>query len=347
MRKEKKGGKVRKIKEKKELFLCFDCLCEQIKTEITLFFFFLLLLGLFLLLLLLLLSGSSNRCSSSGGSGELLRVEDHVLHLLSLLEGVLGADSDGNEVLETVHDGVRDGSKGRITNLETDGGDVGDTLGDDRANISKSHIENLVLIDETVVEDDTGDKTVAEGTDVKLGQKGSLGLTDLLTSADESGGGENLDLTLDDLSTDVKSLKEGGLSGLETSGTSRNNDIVGSDGTSLGGGTNLEGGDELTDLAQVLLGEDETDVAIKVGEKVLTGRVLVDVVTDSLAHHGLLTHEKDGLATEDSTDLLHLVAADVVALNNDDLGVLIKESLELLEVCSLSYNLFLGWHCEI
>jgi len=242
---------------------------------------------------------------------------------------------------------VRDGSKGWVTNLKTNSGNVGDTLGDNSANISKSHIENLALIDETMVKDNTGDKTIAEGTDVKLGKKGSLGLTDLLTGVDKGNRGKNLNLTLADLGTDVKSLKEGGLSGLETSGTGRNNDIIRSNSTSLGGGTDLEGSDELTDLAQVLVGEDKTDVAIKVRKKVLTGRVLVDVLTDGLAHHGLLTHEKDGLATKNSTDLLHLVAADIVALNNEDLGILIKKVLEFLEILSLSFNFLHGWHCEI
>jgi len=274
-------------------------------------------------------------------------VEDHILHLLGFLERVLGTNSNGNEVLETVHDGVRDRGKGRITDLETDGSDVGDTLADNSANISKSHIKNLAIINETVIKDNTGNKTVAEGTDVELSKKGSLRLTDLLTGVDKSSRGKNFDLTLADLSTDVKSLKEGGLSGLETSETSRNNDIVGSDGTSLGGGTNLEGGNEVTDLAKVLVGEDETDVAIKVRKKVLTGRVLVNVLTDGLAHHGLLTHKKDSLATENGTDVLHLVAADVVALDNDDLRVLIKKVLELLEILSLSYKFLLGWHCEI
>jgi len=242
---------------------------------------------------------------------------------------------------------VRDGGKSGVTNLKTDSGDVGNTLADNSANISESHIKNLVIINKTVVKDNTGDKTVAEGTDVKLGQKSSLRLTDLLTSTDKSGRGEDLDLTLDDLSTDVKSLKERGLSGLETGGTSRDDNVVRSDGASLGGGSDLQGGNKLTDLAKILVGEDKTDVTIEVRKKVLTGRVLVDVLTDGLAHHGLLTHEKDGLATKNGTDLLHLVAANVVALDNDDLGVLIKETLELLEILSLPDNLFLRWHCEI
>jgi len=242
---------------------------------------------------------------------------------------------------------VRDRGNGGITNLKTKSSDVGDTLGNNTTNIIKAHVENLALIDETIIIDNTGDKTIAEGTDVKLGKKGSLRLTDLLTGVDKSGRGKNFDLTLDDLSTDVKSLKEGGLSGLETGGTSRNNDIVGSDSTSLGGCTDLEGGNKLTDFAEILVGEDETDVAIKVRKKVLTGRVLVDVLTDSLTHHGLLTHEKDSLATKNGTDLLHLVAANVVALDNEDLGIFIKKSLELLEILSLSYKLFLGRHCEI
>jgi len=274
-------------------------------------------------------------------------VENHILHLLSLLEGVFGADGDGDEVLETVHDGVRDRGHGRIADLKTKSSDVGNTLGDNSTNVIKSHIENLALIDNTVIINNTGNKTIAEGTDVKLGQKSCLRLTNLLTGVDKSGRGKDFDLTLDDLGTDVKSLKERGLSGLETSGTSRDNDIVGSNSTSLGGGTNLQGGNEITDLIEVLVGEDETDVAIKVRKKVLNLRVLVNVLTDSLAHHGLLTHEKNSLATKDTTDLLHLVAAHIVALNNDDLGVLIEESGELLEVLSLSCKLLFRGHCEI
>jgi len=242
---------------------------------------------------------------------------------------------------------VRDRGDGRITDLKADSSDVGNTLGNNSANISKSHVENAALIDETVVVDDAGDKTIAEGTDIELGKKGSLRLTDLLTGVDKSGRGKNLDLTLDDLSTDVKSLEEGGLSGLETSGTSRDDNIIGSNSAGLGGGTDLKRGDEVTDLVEVLVGEDETDVAIEVRKKVLNLRVLVDVLTDGLAHHGLLTHEKDGLAAKDRTDLLHLVAADVVALDNDDLGILIKKGLELLEILGLPCKLLLGRHCEI
>jgi len=242
---------------------------------------------------------------------------------------------------------VRDGSNGWVTDLKTKSGNVGDTLGDNSANIGKSHVENLALIDKTVVIDNTGDKTVAEGTDVKLGKKGSLRLTDLFTSMDKGNRGKDFNLTLADLGTDVKSLKEGSLSGLETSGTSRNNDIVGSDGARLGGGTNLKGGNKITDLTQIVVGEDETDVAIKVRKKVLTGRILVDMLTDGLTHHGLLTHKKNSLTTKNSTNLLHLVAADIVALDNDDLGILIKEILKLLEILSLLYKFLLGWHCEI
>jgi len=242
---------------------------------------------------------------------------------------------------------MRNGSKSRIADLKTKSSNVRNTLSNNRANVSKSHIKNLVLIDKTVVINDTGDKTIAEGTDVKLGQKGSLGLTDLLTSMDEGGRGENLDLTLADLSTDVESLKEGGLSGLETSGTSRNNDIVRGNSTSLGGGTNLEGSDEVTDLVQVLIGKDKTNVAIKVRKKVLNLVVLMEVLTDGLTHHSLLTHKKNSLATKNTTNLLHLIAAHVIALDNDDLGILIKKVLELLEILSLPYNFLLGWHWEI
>jgi len=241
---------------------------------------------------------------------------------------------------------VRDRGDGGIADLETEGSDTRDTEGEELLDVLETHVEDLRVVDETVVVDDGGDKTVGEGEDVELGKEGGLRSTNTLTGLDEDLVGKDLDLTLVDLGGDAQSLEEGSLSGLHTSGTSRDNNVVGSNNTDLGRSSDLEGGDEVADLSKIALGEDEADVAVEVGEKVLDLGVLLKVVVDGTTDHGLLAHKKDSLATESNTDLLHVVAADVVALDKDDLGVLLDKGKELLEELSLLLKLGLRRHFE-
>jgi len=239
---------------------------------------------------------------------------------------------------------VRDGSNGRIADLKTDSSNTRDTKSEELLDVVEAHVKNLAVIDKTVVVDNSGDKTVGERKNVKLGKKGSLGGTDTLTGMDKDLISKDLDLTLVDLGGDAESLKEGGLSGLHTSGTSRDDNVVGSNNTDLGRSTNLQRGDEVADLSKITLGEDETDIAVEVGEKVLDLRVLFKIVMDRTTDHGLLAHEKNSLATEGNTDLLHVVAADIVALHKDDLGVLVDKGKELLEELSLLLKLGVRRH---
>jgi len=239
---------------------------------------------------------------------------------------------------------VRDRSNGGIADLKADSGDARNTKSEELLDVVETHIKNLAVIDKTVIVDNSGDKTISERKDVKLGKKSGLRSTDTLTSMDEDLIGKDLDLTLVDLSGNAESLEEGSLSGLHTSGTSRDNNVVGSNNTNLGRGTNLQRSDEVADLSEITLGEDETNVAVEVREEVLDLGVLVEVVMDRTTNHGLLAHEKNSLATEGNADLLHVVAADIVALDEDDLGVLVDKGKELLEELSLLLKLGVRRH---
>ena len=86
-----------------------------------------------------------------------------------------------------------------------------------------------------------------------------------------------------------------------------NGDVQRREGTSTGGGGDLVGGDEVTDLLEVAGGEDESNVALDVGKEPLELGVLGEDSTESTADHGVLAHHDDTLATEGNTNLMHLV----------------------------------------
>jgi len=81
-----------------------------------------------------------------------------------------------------------------------------------------------------------------------------------------------------------------------------------------------------------------------VREQPLEVGVVVEVTPDGLAHHGVLAHEDDGLAAEGDADLLHLLRADIVGVDQEALGVLIEELNELGEVVRLPGGLVLPHH---
>ena len=51
------------------------------------------------------------------------------------------------------------------------------------------------------------------------------------------------------------------------------------------------------------------------GNLLFKARVALQVSTDSLAHHGVLAHEYDGMTPEGHTDLLHLFGSDIVSFD--------------------------------
>jgi hypothetical protein len=111
--------------------------------------------------------------------------------------------------------------------------------------------------------------TVGEGRDVQHVEKGSLGSTDLATGLDELQVGSDFNGTTGNLGWDTKSLEERGLSGLHTSVTGGNVDICGRNGTSSGRSSDLVGKNLVTDSLEIVVGEDESNVALDVWKETL------------------------------------------------------------------------------
>ena len=49
-------------------------------------------------------------------------------------------------------------------------------------------------------------------------------------------------------------------------------------------------------------------------------------------YHGVLAHQDNTLVAEGMSDLVHLLRADIVDLNDEDGAVLLEQALELVEV---------------
>lgn len=241
-------------------------------------------------------------------------------HLLGALEGVVGGQRDGDEVLVCVDERVRHRDDGGVVQRERDGSNSLDTGQEPVDQLLGIDVQNTGLEHLTLVVDLDDGHTVRERRDVQHVQERRLGRTDTGTGSDDLHVGHDFNRTTGDLGRDTESLEEGGLSGLHTSVTGGDGDIERSEGTGTSGSGDLVGGDDGTDVGEVTGGEDEADVALDVGEETLEGGVLGDDPAEGTANHGVLAHEDNTLATEGNTDLMHLVRSDVVDIDNEDGG---------------------------
>lgn len=324
------------------------------------------ILGLLLLLLLGSLGGglgvtASRSGASSGASrGVLVGVGDAVLELSNLLPLVTGLNGDRDDLLVGVDNGVHNGGQGREVGSQRDGGNGGDGRRESLQQLGLLDVKNAGSEGVAVVVDLVDTHTVGEGRDVQHVEQGSLGSTDLAASLNELEVGGDFDGTTGNLGGDTKSLEERCLTRLHTSVTSGNEDITGGDGTGTGRGGDTVGEDLVTDVLELAVGEDETDVAcsivndlrrharragrtLDVGKETLVLGGLVDETLERTADHGVLAHQDNTLTAEGLTDLVHLLRRDIVDGDDEDGGVLLEESLKLLEVDGLGF--FLAPHC--
>ena len=90
----------------------------------------------------------------------------------------------------------------------------------------------------------------------------------------------------------------------------------------------------------IFVDEDETDVSVDHIDELLDGvtGMLLDERSHAAAHHGLLTEEEDGLTAEGLTDISDLLGGDVLDLDDEDLGVILEDLVEVLEVESLLFS---------
>jgi hypothetical protein len=137
----------------------------------------------------------------------------------------------------------------------------------------------------------------------------------------------------------LEGLEKGSLTGITSSGTLGNNYIDGSDSTNTSGSGTDVGLKNLTNLTKVSVGEDESDVSAAAFLKLGNGsvRVFLDVFTDTLSHHGVLSHQDLSLPTKSQTSRLDLHGTNVVDVNNETLVVRGHECLHCLEVSGLTF----------
>jgi len=147
--------------------------------------------------------------------------------------------------------------------------------------------------------------------------------------------GDDFDSTSCDLCRDTESLEERCLTRLHTGVSSWDEDVVGGEGTGSGRGSDLVGEDKVSDLLQVSLGEDETDVALDMREELLELRVVGQSTTKGTSDHGVLAHQYDSLSSESLSDLVELVGSYVCDLDQEDGGVVLHKREELVKVSLL------------
>lgn len=63
------------------------------------------------------------------------------------------------------------------------------------------------------------------------------------------------------------------------------------------------------------------------GNLLLQSRIVLQVATNSFAHHGVFTHQDHSLLPQRQTDRLHLLGADIVCAHNEAFWIVIQKLL--------------------
>ncbi|DAZ94567.1 TPA: hypothetical protein N0F65_004183 [Lagenidium giganteum] len=299
--------------------------------------------GLFLLFFLR--SGLSSG-SATGGSGatssssEGSWVGEVVLEWLSLGEREgLALDGNGDQSLERVVDRVWDRRERWEANGKRHGGHVAETSDELGAQVLLGQVQHGRVEERAVVVHPLDDKTIREWTDVELLEEHGFGVADLVALLGDQHLGHDFNLTLLNLRGHLQSLEEGSLTRIATSWAWWDDDIDWGNSANTSRSWHLVRVDDFTDQVEVTVGEHEADVALDVWQHLLkwVAWVGLEEVVEHLAHEGVLAHQDISLAAQSHTDLLHLVRADIVNVHQEDLGVVLEESLELGKVFLLTF----------
>ncbi|KAF0744734.1 hypothetical protein Ae201684_001189 [Aphanomyces euteiches] len=284
---------------------------------------------------------TTSRGSRASSSGESRRISQVSLERIGLFEReVFQFDGNGDQRLEGVGQRVRDRGQSRETQSQREGSNVAETTSELFDQVFFGQVQDSRVEDGTVVVDGLDDQTVRERTDVQLLEQHGFGVTDLFTLLGQQDIGHDFNLTLLNLGTDLQSLEKGGLTGVATSRTSRAPHIDRGNSTDTSRGRDLVGFQSFTDLVQVFVGEDETNIALQQRNHGFQrmARVLLHVVGEDLADHGVLAHQDFSLAAQSDTDLLDLVRANVVNTDDEDLVVGVQQVFQLGEVFGLAFH---------
>jgi len=295
-----------------------------------------LLLRFLLLLFLLGLLGRRVTLAGCGGSGdELGWILEVLLGHIGSLEGDVGGDSNGNEVLETVDNAV--GSRGScwVTDLEGHSGDIAYTLHEAGPEIIRSDVEDFRGEDGSAIVHGFDDKTVREGRNIQHVEKGGFRSPDLVSNLDKVDVVDDFNCTFGNLGRDVQSLEERSLLRTKTGVLGWNLHINWGDSTCSRGCLNLVVDDLLSNFTEIFLGEDESNISADAGKEFFQIWVVLNVTLDRFPHHGVLAHEEYSGSTKGDTDLLHLFGSDIVNSDDEAFGVFVHKLNQLQKVIGL------------
>ena len=81
---------------------------------------------------------------------------------------------------------------------------------------------------------------------------------------------------------------------------------------------------DLTDIIQVFLRKDETNIATNVWQHPLQLWMLFKMASDCLPDGGVLAHDNGCPPSKRDTDLLHLLGANIVNIDHEEPWILVK-----------------------
>jgi hypothetical protein len=218
----------------------------------------------------------------------------------------------------------------RAAEGKRDGSNVSNTLHEPANDVSLSKVKDLGGVESTIIIDHLRDESIVEGREVQHVEENSLGWTDLVAFAEDLDVVDDFNVTTNNLGLNVNSLEEGSLLGIKTRGTLVDHDNAWSDGAYTSRGSDAVLNASVTNVRKITVGEDETNVTLDVWEDLHPLFVLS--LGDSSAHEGVLTEEDLAAVAENDTNVLELLGANIVSVDDEDLGVLREVFLDLLEV---------------
>ena len=142
------------------------------------------------------------------------------------------------------------------------------------------------------------------------------------------------------LGRNLERLEECRLAGIAPGRAGGDDDVGGRDRTDLGRrGTDIAL-EYRAHFAQIAIREHESDIAATAFLQLCQGgiRMLLAVLADALAHHGVFTHEDFRPAAQFDTRFLYLLGADIVNFHNEAFRVGCHEFLHSGEVLGLAFG---------
>ena len=170
-------------------------------------------------------------------------------------------------------------------------------------------------------------------------------------------------MSLDDLCGNTQVTEETSLSGIKTSGTGRDDDILGSNGTCFSRGTSDLSVEDVGNFCKVTVGENEGDVSSELGNNLINVRTLNKIcnslfivfisflglgvhLSQSSSHHSVFTADEDSiLLSERSSHDGNLLGGNVIGVDKQAFFIFGDGILELSPKFVLScLCLFSGTH---